>query len=167
MTGAGGRVVVRAGRLDEAARLDEIARTAKASWGYPPEWIERWADELRVDPRALAADEVFVAEVGGECVGWTSLATTALGPEIAHLWVAPDAQGRGVGRALLDAVLREAARRGWLALRVESDPHAVGFYEAMGGRVVDRVAAHLDGVERWLPVLEMGTVHRTPGGPAG
>lgn len=153
----GGGVRVRSARVDEAALLSAMARDAKASWGYPAEWLEAWADDLRLDATRIDAGGVFVAEDDDGPVGWTAVGNGPHGPEIEHLWVDPRAQGRGVGRQLAGAARAEGARRGWGALRVESDPHAAGFYEAVGGRVVGRLPAPMDGRERWLPVLELDT----------
>lgn len=148
---------VRVGRASDLEALEKIARLAKASWGYPPHWIEQWADDLRADPAAVATGNVLVAEVAGLPVGWTALGGRPGRREITHLWVDPASQGRGVGRRLVKAVVDEAARRGWRRLTVESDPHAAQFYEALGARRVGRVHAPMDGVERWLPVLELST----------
>ncbi|MGA5008557.1 GNAT family N-acetyltransferase [Streptomyces koyangensis] len=57
--------------------------------------------------------------------------------ELYALYVRPDLLGRGVGRALLDAVHDEAAARGWGALVlwvVEANARARRFYEAAGYR---------------------------------
>ena len=59
-------------------------------------------------------------------------------PGVAHLyamWVAPDARGAGVGRALVEAVVAWARGRGCgrLVLSVtETNRSARGFYEACG-----------------------------------
>ena len=49
--------------------------------------------------------------------------------------VAPEARGRGVGTALIDALCREAARRGYQAIRLEvidANPRARALYEREG-----------------------------------
>jgi len=48
------------------------------------------------------------------------------------LWVEPDAIGRGHGRALWEHAVATVRERGFRELRVQSDPHAEGFYRAMG-----------------------------------
>ena len=51
------------------------------------------------------------------------------------LFVAPEARGRGVGTALIDALCREAARRGYQAIRLEvidANPRARALYEREG-----------------------------------
>lgn len=51
------------------------------------------------------------------------------------LFVAPQARGRGVGTALLDAISAEAARRGYDSVRldvIDSNPRARALYERRG-----------------------------------
>lgn len=55
--------------------------------------------------------------------------------EIKRMWVAPEARGRRVGRALLDALITAARQSGAHALRLETgiaQPEALGLYRAAG-----------------------------------
>ena len=72
-----------------------------------------------------------------------------------HLWVLPEAMGRGVGRALFEQAVRLAELHGAAALEVESDPHAVGFYRRMGCQPAGETVYELDGQPRRLPVLRL------------
>lgn len=74
-----------------------------------------------------------------------------------HLWVDPGAHGLGAGRALVrEALAMVARRRPGGVVRVESDPHAAGFYRRIGAREVGAVAAPMDGDPgRVLPVFEI------------
>lgn len=75
-------------------------------------------------------------------------------PEIAHPWVEPDAHGQGVGRMLGQRAVAEAARRGWTALEIVSDPHAAVFYARMGAVPAGSVPAPMQGApDRTLPRL--------------
>jgi len=53
---------------------------------------------------------------------------------IQALFVAPDRQGRGIGRVLLGVAEAAARRRGVRELQVPASLTAVGFYERMGFR---------------------------------
>jgi GNAT superfamily N-acetyltransferase len=81
---------------------------------------------------------VFLAEDDGRAVGTATGASYDAAPGEAHvyaMWVAPDARGAGVGRALLDSVEAWARDRGCgrLALTVtETNAAARTFYDACG-----------------------------------
>ena len=57
--------------------------------------------------------------------------------------VAPDARGRGIGRALLSGICAEAARRGYAEVRldvVDTNPRARALYEREGFRALREVS---------------------------
>lgn len=90
-------------------------------------------DEFFLAERALLAEqwlpssETYVAEIDGRVVGFLSLAAD---DEIGGLFVHPDHQGRGVGRALVDHV---RASRPTLELDVfEENVAGRAFYAAYG-----------------------------------
>ena len=93
----------------------------------------------------------LVAEAEGEVVGWTALAPYSsracyAGVAEESVYVAARARGRGVGRALLDAVIEESERNGiWtllagvfpenrasVTLHLGSGFRAVGLHERIG-----------------------------------
>lgn len=139
----------------DASALSELARAAKAAWGYPADWMQAWADQFVVTPDELAQLWVFVARIDGRAIGFVALELR--GPaELVHLWVLPDWQGRGIGRRLLAAAIDEARRRRLSSLEIDSDPNAVAFYEACGARRVGSRAAPMPGApDRVLPRLRI------------
>ncbi|MBX3173966.1 MAG: GNAT family N-acetyltransferase [Gemmatimonadaceae bacterium] len=139
----------------DAPALSEIAKAAKAHWGYPPAWLEAWEDELTLSPSYVSANAVFAAEDSGRLLGLVSLERQSEYSEIAHLWVRPDCMGHGVGAALVAQALREAATRPGHAIRVISDPNAATFYERLGARRIGAQPAPMPGApDRLLPILE-------------
>jgi putative acetyltransferase len=73
---------------------------------------------------------MFVAENGGEVAGFGVLdPNTAL---INATYVSPREVGRGVGRALLEAMEAEATQGGFSQTRLNATLNAVGFYERTG-----------------------------------
>lgn len=148
------QAAIRPARATDAPELTALARAAKASWDYPEDWLREWEPQLTFSPNYIRAHTVFVATEGDQPVGVVALEATAE-PEIAHLWVAPESQGRGVGRRLLTHAVETARSRGWASLRIESDPNAVPFYESVGAVQVSEVAAPVCGTDRVLPVLRL------------
>jgi GNAT superfamily N-acetyltransferase len=80
----------------------------------------------------LATHEVTVAELAGQIVGFAAVE----GDLLAHLYVDPREQRRGIGGALLEWVkeLRPTGFRLWVFQRNEA---ARSFYEARGCRLVE------------------------------
>jgi len=138
---------------DDAATLTEIAFEAKRHWGYPEAWMEQWRTVLTITSDDLAGQACFVAKDQGRTVGFVSLRREDRDLWIDHLWVLPDAMGRGIGRALFSRAIEAARRFGFDRLLVESDPQAEGFYARMGARTIKRHPAPIEGVERFLPVM--------------
>ncbi|WP_089729819.1 GNAT family N-acetyltransferase [Modicisalibacter muralis] len=142
----------REAQTSEAAVLSSIALQAKAHWGYPAEWLQLWASELTISPEQIAHQNVLVAEISGELAGFTAVSIHKKQAELEHMWVLPAFMRRGIGRSLVERALGQARDNGCESLRVVSDPGAVPFYQAMGGRVVGEQSSVP--APRALPVVE-------------
>ncbi|QIQ07310.1 GNAT family N-acetyltransferase [Streptomyces liangshanensis] len=95
----------------------------------------------RIGPDYIEAHEVFVAEEAGEAgkpgtpgrvLGFYALLLTAA--ELDLMFVADDAQGRGVGRLLVAHLTDRARGAGLSAVRIVSHPPSEGFYLSVGAR---------------------------------
>jgi GNAT superfamily N-acetyltransferase len=139
---------------EDAAALSNIARTAKQRWGYPDEWMRRWKDDLTITPEYIRTHPTYAATSAGNVVGFCALRLEPADAWLDHLWVLPEAMGRGYGRALFRHAELAARAAGAIRIKVESDPHAEGFYQRMGATTFGRKPASVDGVERFLPLLE-------------
>lgn len=129
----------------------ELAKTDRASWevlfqGYlafyearlPPEQIERTFQRL-LDPLLPMWALVAESEAGlvgiVHCIEHASCWTDGPYCYLQDLFAAPTSRGRGVGRALIEAVYAEADRRGcarvyWLTQ--ESNAQARLLYDRIG-----------------------------------
>lgn len=116
-------ILVRAARPDDGGTLERIDRatwTEAVTPAPPPPPGSRFLGQR------YAPDDVLVAELGGTVAGYVLLGRATPLPAsdhvlaIAGLAVDPALQGRGVGRALVEAAVAEATRRGArrLTLRV-------------------------------------------------
>uniref|UniRef100_A0AAU2K2J7 GNAT family N-acetyltransferase n=1 Tax=Streptomyces sp. NBC_00049 TaxID=2903617 RepID=A0AAU2K2J7_9ACTN len=128
---------VRAARTGEAEALTALVMRSKAYWGYDADFMAACAQELRIRAEDVTARRIVVAEDGrGAVLGVASLEGSAPLATVGLLFVEPSAVGRGVGRLLYLDVLRRAVELGVRRLVIDSDPHAVGFYRAMGALAV-------------------------------
>lgn len=94
-------------------------------------------------PRGLLAiarsGTIIVARWRGRVVGVAGLRRNW----IHSVYVEPSFWERGIGRALVDALLRLAGRRGTRELRLLASPDAARFYDRLGFRRVRLVADEL------------------------
>ena len=149
----GTMMIVRA-RPEDAAELSSLAHQAKGSWGYPDSWLCRWSDRLTVTPGYVGSTPTYAAVRDGRMTGFVALILRDKEAYVDHLWVLPSEMGRGTGRLLFEFAENLARAAGAVRLKVESDPHAEGFYAHMGAIRYGQVPAAMDGIERFLPLLE-------------
>jgi uncharacterized protein (TIGR03083 family) len=125
-------VIVRAATAGDLPAIDAVLDAA-----FGGEQVPRLVHALRASTREAERIEL-VAEDAGEIVGHVLVTPITLESEpgtttalacLSPLGVRPDAQGRGIGSALVRAVLDEAGRRGEPAVVLEGDP---AYYRRFG-----------------------------------
>jgi len=89
--------------------LDLVLDLERALFGEEAWSREMLTGELRQQP---ASRHYLVAEEGGAIAGYAGLLGAGWQGDVLTLAVAADRWGEGIGSALLDALLAEAARRG-------------------------------------------------------
>ncbi|MFJ5711475.1 GNAT family N-acetyltransferase [Streptomyces sp. NPDC093105] len=141
---------VRDGRADEAEALSGLVLRSKASWGYDAAFLAACAPELRIRAEDVTARRIVVAQdERGGVLGVASLEGEPPAASLGLLFVEPAAIGRGVGRLLYRDVVRRAAELGVGRLVIDADPHAAGFYRAMGAEALQDDAAGARGLVRF------------------
>ena len=146
------RFHIRCAEPSERDALTDIAHAAKRHWGYPPEWIALWRDDLVFAAESFNRWRIFCAVGGGGVVGVCSVSHDGPQAELENIWVLPEFIGQGIGRALFQHAAGQARRDGCRRLRIVSDPHAEAFYVKLGARRAGSVASKPEG--RRLPCLE-------------
>ena len=125
-----------------AALAPVLARWHHAEWSHLYSgWTLAVAEaELRDHATRQGIPTTLVALEGDDCLGSASLGRedapefNALGEAwLASLYVRPEARGRGIGAALVRAIVALAAREGLPRLCLFTPAHA-GFYERLGWR---------------------------------
>ena len=121
----------------DAARLSDLAMRAKAVWGYDAEFMAACRDELTLTGGDVETLPTFIAEIGCALLGFYSLERLSDDRvELGHLFVEPEAIGRGVGRRLIEHAKRQARAAGHGTMVIQGDPNAERFYRVAGGRLV-------------------------------
>jgi GNAT superfamily N-acetyltransferase len=133
--------------------LTALCRRSKAHWGYPPDLLARWADDLHISPADIVADAVLVARTPDDVVvGFARLGARADHTQLKDLWVEPASIGTGLGRTLWDAAVALARTSPHDELRFAADPNAEPFYRHMGARRIGFAPSEVvDG--RTLPLM--------------
>jgi len=122
-----------------------------------PSWAE-WDAAHLPRPRLVARD------AAGTVLGWCALLPISRRPVYAgvceeSVYVAPAARGRGVGRALLEAMVRESEAAGIWTLQTGIFPEnaaSLALHEACGFRVLgvrERIGRHMGRGGRWRDVV--------------
>ena len=145
---------IRDAKPDEAEALSALALRSKAHWGYAEDFIAACVDELTLTRRDIEEQIVRVCDQGDRPAGYYHLVIADVIAEVEHLFVPPEAIGGGLGRALWADLMARAEAVDAREIRVTSDPHAEGFYRAMGCRSIGaEPSASLPG--RRLPRLAL------------
>ncbi len=106
----------------DQARLSQVRRTVFIDEQHVPENLEWDADDIGA-LHALALDDQ------DRPIGCARLLPDG---HIGRMAVLPLWRGQGVGRALLDTVMRAAAARGHTTMRLSAQTHAADFYARAG-----------------------------------
>lgn len=151
-----GHVQIREPKTEESETLTGLCVRSKAHWGYDDEFMRLSRPGLTVTPEMIAEGRVLVAE--DEDLGVLGVASLEAMPEKAHydlalMFVAPEAMGRGIGRKLFDGVVDWLRARDARRLEILADPNAAPFYERMGAvNIGDAPSDAIPG--RRLPLYE-------------
>jgi L-amino acid N-acyltransferase YncA len=151
------RALERADWLDVERIYAEGIATGDATFETAPPTLEEF-DRGRLPGHRLVATE------NGEVVGWAALMPTSsrscYSGVVEHsVYVAESARGRGIGKALMQALIASADAAGLWTIQTSVFPEneaSVALHEAVGFRVVGRREriARLDGTWRDTIVLE-------------
>ena len=145
--------IVRA-QAEDAEALTAIAFAAKRHWGYPERWIQSWRDVLTMRPDVIEGNPAWCALEEDRPIGFYVLTAESDGLHLDHLWVLPQAMGRGVARALFQHAAGQAKALGHSCFKIEADPNAEGFYRRMGAKRTGSNRTEVEGQLRELPLLQ-------------
>ena len=112
---------------------------------YTQTQVEAWAPDNtspEVWQRKKNAISPFVAEIDGEIVGYTDLQEDGL---IDHFFCHHEHQGKGIGRHLIEQVLRVGELQGITRFYSEVSITARPFYEKLGFKVAKEQTVEIRG----------------------
>ena len=166
-------MIIRAATGGDADVLTDLAHRAKAHWGYPASWMREWDPQLTIIPGYLEAHDVWVAERDGTIVGNCGLHPLTLAPQVRRrhvasigIAVAAEAQGQGIGNALMQAMCDYADR--WLGLlRLEltvyvDNARAIALYRRFGFETEGRMRGYAMRDGELVDAFSMARIHPQP-----
>ncbi len=140
--------------LGEMQRLYFQAIRLVCVRNYTPEQVEAWAPEkpdLERWRQKLAGEEVVIAELAGEIVGFCSWAATGF---LDFLYVHHAHQRQGIASALYRAAESALRAKGLKRLHTEASLTAQPFFARQGFRIVKHQFVQIRGVELPNAVME-------------
>jgi GNAT superfamily N-acetyltransferase len=126
-------IVIRHAVAAERAELEALQRRASLNNPGDRDAILANPDAIDLPPEQIASGAVRVAEHEGVSLGFSVVLRRDDGnAELDGLFVDPVVWKSGVGRALVADAARQARELGASILHVIGNPHAEGFYSAVG-----------------------------------
>jgi N-acetylglutamate synthase-like GNAT family acetyltransferase len=147
-------MMIRRARREDANELSQLSFHSKAFWGYSDEFMEACRDDLTVSPQYIESSPVYVADINGKIVGFYGLVCSESEAELRDLFVEPEMIGKGIGKQLWEHMMKTARELQVQKVFIHSDPHAEGFYKAMGAKRIGEVISSVF-PNRKLPLLEV------------
>jgi ribosomal protein S18 acetylase RimI-like enzyme len=143
---------IRPARADETEAISKLALRSKSHWPYSSKELDVFAGELTFSSEALSTGNAHVLEQDAHLLGfYTLLNLGSAQVELDHIFIDPDFLGRGFGRNLWRHACQLASSLGAKELLVKSDPHAAGFYLALGAEYSGDIASSIPG--RMIPTF--------------
>lgn len=124
--------MIRLGTSADLAAAASVYRRASLSNAGDRGSLLSHPEHLVLGPEGLAEGRTYVAEEDGTVVGFATWAEAGGTVELEDLFVDPGYRRRGIAAALLSRIAEVLRARGAEYLEVTANPHAMGFYRAVG-----------------------------------
>lgn len=152
----------RAGEEDALRRICRDTTVRVNVDEYGSKLVEKWASNLDSTSKwkeRVSRVNPFVAECDGELVGFAELSATG---RIGAFYSHHEWQGKGIGKALFEAIESEASRLRITTLRVDSSVDASGFFSARGFKVLRELVTLTDGIPSKSLYMEKQLIYPFP-----
>jgi GNAT superfamily N-acetyltransferase len=136
-------MIIRKARPDERSALIELMRRASLVWADTRADLLASPEVIDIPAAQIEAGQVIVAE-DGPLLGFSAILPRSDGDiELDGMFTEPDYFRKGIGSALVQAVMKESRSLGARAIHVVANRNVLGFYEAVGFRSVGEIATPL------------------------
>jgi GNAT superfamily N-acetyltransferase len=136
--------------VEQGDLLRDLLIESKSYWGYSTEKLEYWRSIVTFDASYIRENTVRLILLGLKVIGFFAIKSDEV-DELDHLWLLPEAIGKGIGHIAFDEVLQHCKRLGIHNFLITSDPDAEGFYLHTGATHESQVWSGEQ--SRMLPLL--------------
>ncbi len=147
---------------NDAARLTEIAFSAKRHWHYPEEYYQKWIHELTITDQYISQN-IVKCLITDTIIGFYSLCfvdkdqlfgnvRVERGYWLDHMFLEEESIGQGFGTEMFIDLCKEIRKRNISHIRIFVDPNTSGFYEKMGCKFLRNSSSSIK--DRIIPVYD-------------
>jgi len=138
-------ISIRSLNEDDATTISELALRSKSHWNYTGEQMAVFREELTFTKKELRSRIAFGLDRAGVLIGFYTLVVESSLAELEHIFIDPDYLLRGFGTALMKHAIDYCKANEIVEMTILSDPHAAGFYAAIGAKLQSNVPSSIPG----------------------
>ena len=145
-------IVEKANRIDHK-ELTVLTIKSKSYWGYSPDQIEKWNDELTITQEYVDKNDVFKLSDNGQIIGYYSyLRLNSNTVKLDNIFIHPEYIRKGSGNLLMGNFIERMKKNGCKKITLDSEPNAEVFYKNFDFTVVGKLESSIK--DRFLPIME-------------
>ena len=130
---------------EDATLLSATAILSKQNWGYSNDLMELWRPDLEITPDYIRKNKVLKVFHADLFLGFFALKFENDTAELDHLWLSPEQMRRNVGRSIFQFIKQYLKEIRIYKMILTAEPHASGFYDKMGGKVIGTFESKISG----------------------
>ena len=145
-------IVEKANRIDHK-ELTDLTKKSKSYWGYSPDQIEKWNDDLTITQKYIYNNYVFKLSDNGQIIGYYSyLRLNSKTVKLVNIFIHPEHIRKGYGKFLMENFIERMKKDRFKKITVDSEPNAEVFYKNLDFAVVGKLESSIK--DRFLPIME-------------
>jgi len=138
----------------DSAILSDITYKGKTFWGYSPEQLERWKNELTISPDYIEKYETYKLVLSEQTIGYYSfLYIENETIKLDNIFLLPEYMGKGYGRMLMQDCIDRSKLSRTKKIILDAEPNAEKFYEKFGFETFNQFESGVKG--RFLPQMAL------------
>lgn len=131
--------------------LTKLTKASKAHWGFEPDVLEKWSDELTISSAYIKESFVFKLMLQDHLIGYYSyFEESPTTVKLDNLFIHPDFIRKGFGSILMDDFLKRVSTK-YSKIILDAEPNAETFYANYGFKTIGQLPSKIEG--RFLPIM--------------